>query len=132
MILNRRRSNDYNKMFFLFLTILLSGCSVFSTSDRVVPELKVMTHDSFEVSKSIIEQYESENEVKVVFIKSGDAGAMLNRAILTGAVPEADVLYGVDNTYLSRAIEAGIFEPYQSTAGNKGPCRRQNKHSLRF
>jgi thiamine transport system substrate-binding protein len=28
--------------------------------------------------------------------------------------PLADVLYGVDNTFLSRAVEAGIFESYES------------------
>jgi thiamine transport system substrate-binding protein len=99
----------------LFLIILLTGCSDPSTSTVVVPELKVITHDSFAVSESIIQQFETENRVKVIFIKSGDTGALLNRVILAGMTPEADVLYGVDNTYLSRAIEAGIFEPYQST-----------------
>jgi thiamine transport system substrate-binding protein len=100
---------------FLFLIILLTGCSDPSISTVVVPELKVMTHDSFAVSDSVIQQFETENRVKVIFIKSGDTGALLNRVILAGMTPEADVLYGVDNTYLSRAIEAGIFEPYQST-----------------
>jgi thiamine transport system substrate-binding protein len=100
----------------LFLVILLTGCSGSSTKTVVVPELKVMTHDSFAVSESIIQQFETDNGVKVVFIKSGDTGALLNRAILSGVTPEADMLYGVDNTYLSRAIEAGIFEPYQSAS----------------
>jgi thiamine transport system substrate-binding protein len=100
----------------LFLIILLTGCSDPSTSTVVVPELKVITHDSFAVSESIIQQFETENRVKVIFIKSGDTGALLNRVLLAGMTPEADVLYGVDNTYLSRAIEAGIFEPYQSAS----------------
>ena len=42
---------------------------------------------------------------------------MVNQAILTrmaGDEPLADVLYGVDNTFLSRALEADIFEPYRS------------------
>ncbi len=41
---------------------------------------------------------------------------MVNQAILTKSNPLADVLYGVDNTFLSRALDAGIFEPYQPAA----------------
>jgi len=80
-----------------------------------------MTHDSFAVSEPLIKQFEAENNVSVVFIKRGDTGELINSAILAGASPEADVLYGVDNTYLSRAIEAGIFEPYASTAIDRVP-----------
>jgi thiamine transport system substrate-binding protein len=50
----------------------------------------------------------------VVLLQSGDAGAALNKAILTKDAPLADVLYGTDNTFLSRALQADIFEAYQS------------------
>ncbi len=96
------------------LGVLLAGCTPAPTSEYPVVELRVMTHDSFAVSASIIQQFEEENGVTVRFLKSGDTGAMLNRAILTSASPEADVLYGIDNTYLSRAIEADLFVPYRS------------------
>jgi thiamine transport system substrate-binding protein len=49
-------------------------------------------------------------------LKSGDAGAALNKAILTKDAPLADVFYGVDNTFLSRALASGIYEPYASPA----------------
>ena len=97
------------------LGVLLSGCGPTPTSGNLVKELRVMTHDSFAVSASIIQQFEKENGITVSFIKSGDTGAMLNRAILTSSSPEADVLYGLDNTYLSRALEANLFVPYRST-----------------
>jgi thiamine transport system substrate-binding protein len=73
-----------------------------------------MTHDSFAVSKEVVLAFESANNVKIVFLPSGDAGAMLNKAILTKDAPLADVLFGVDNTFLSRALDAGIFESYES------------------
>jgi thiamine transport system substrate-binding protein len=76
--------------------------------------LTVMTHDSFAASEQVIADFEKENNVKLVFLKGGDAGAALNRAILSKDSPQADVFYGVDNTFLSRALEAGIFEPYNS------------------
>lgn len=99
----------------LFISLLLYGCTGLSRGNTPASELRVLTHDSFDASVSVIAQFENENKVKVVFIKSGDVGSLLNRAILTSSVPEADVLYGIDNTYLSRAIEAGIYEPYKHT-----------------
>ena len=76
--------------------------------------LAVMTHDSFAASEGVIAAFETANNVKLSFIKSGDAGAALNQAILSKDAPIADVFYGVDNTFLSRALEAGIFIPYAS------------------
>lgn len=76
--------------------------------------LNVMTHDSFAASQPLIAQFESLNNVKLNFIKSGDAGSLVNKAILLKNAPLADVLYGVDNTFLSRVLEAGIFSPYHS------------------
>ncbi len=76
--------------------------------------LVVMTHDSFEVSEKVMKQFEEANNVKVSILKSGDTGAALNKAILSKDAPLADVFYGVDNTFLSRALKAGIFEPYAS------------------
>jgi thiamine transport system substrate-binding protein len=78
--------------------------------------LTVMTHDSFSASQGVIAAFEQANNVKVSFIKSGDAGAALNKAILSKDAPLADVFYGVDNTFLSRAIQAGIYIPYNSPA----------------
>ena len=79
-------------------------------------ELVVMTHDAFAVSDEVKQEFEHENGVTVNVLMAGDAGAMVNKAILARDAPLADVLYGVDNTFLSRALDAGIFEPYQSPA----------------
>jgi thiamine transport system substrate-binding protein len=94
---------------FLLADALLSACS-----PRGLVTLTVMTHDSFAASESVIAAFEQANNVKVVFLKSGDAGAALNKAILSMDAPLADVFYGVDNTFLSRALDAGIFEIYLS------------------
>jgi thiamine transport system substrate-binding protein len=74
-----------------------------------------MTHDSFSISEEVVKSFEEANNAKVVFLQSGDAGAVLNKAILTKDAPLADLLFGVDNTFLSRALEADIFEPYESS-----------------
>jgi len=104
----------------MLLLLVLSACTPpVPTEAPELSELTVMTHDSFSVSEDVIAQFEQENQVKVVFLKSGDTGSVLNRAILSKNAPLADVLYGVDNTFLSRALEADIFEAYQSPTLSK-------------
>ena len=76
--------------------------------------LTVMTHDSFSISEEVIRAFEEANNAKVVFLQSGDTGSALNKAVLSKSAPLADLFYGVDNTVLSRALDADIFEPYNS------------------
>ena len=81
----------------------------------------MLTHDSFTISAEVLQQFEQANNVKVQFIKQGDAGQALTRAILTKDNPEADVFFGVDNTFMSRALEAGLFEAYQPVGWDEVP-----------
>lgn len=78
--------------------------------------LKVMTHDSFAASDRVLDAFQRETGAKLQILESGDAGALVNKAILAKDAPLADVLYGVDNSFLSRALDEGIFEPYQPAA----------------
>ena len=79
-----------------------------------LPLLTVMTHDSFAISENLIAEFETNHNVKISFIRSGDTGSALNQAILSKGNPLADVFYGLDNTFLTRALEEGIFESYNS------------------
>jgi len=105
------------------LTLLLSSFILLLTACAPQPtptqstgpqRLVVMTHDSFSVSEKVLEAFEEAHNAEVVLLQSGDAGAVLNKAVLTKDAPLADLLFGVDNTFLSRALEADIFEPYES------------------
>lgn len=80
--------------------------------------LVLMTHDAFALSDGIIEAFEAANGVDVELLTAGDAGEVVNKAILTKDAPLADVLYGVDNTFLSRALDAGVFDAYSSPAAS--------------
>jgi len=75
-------------------------------------ELRVMAYSSFDISETVIEAFEAEHNAKVLFLDAGDTGQMVSQAILSKENPQADVLYGVDNTFLSRALEGDIFEVY--------------------
>jgi len=96
---------------FLLLTgiLALGACA-----PKAPAELTVMTHDSFAVSEEVVQAFEQANNIKLTFLASGDTGAALNKAILTRDAPLADVFYGVDNTFLSRALDEDIFEAYTS------------------
>lgn len=95
----------------LALALALAGCG-----PRGPAVLTVMTHDSFAVSDAVVEAFEQQHGVEVRFLASGDTGTALNKAILAAGNPLADVFYGVDNTFLSRALESDLFEPYQAPA----------------
>ncbi|MEX2541253.1 MAG: thiamine ABC transporter substrate-binding protein [Trueperaceae bacterium] len=85
--------------------------------------LRVLTHDSFDLSSDVLDRFSQDTGVDVQILPAGDAGEVVSRAILTRARPIADVLFGVDNSLLTRALEANIFEPYRSPLLDKVPER---------
>ena len=74
-------------------------------------ELRVMVHSSFSLPKPVLASFEVKHGVKLSIVKGGDAGEMLNKLILTRAKPIADVVYGLDNTLVGKALAAGVLEP---------------------
>jgi thiamine transport system substrate-binding protein len=107
------------KYLFGLLVILLPWLSACSGAQGEVTSegsqiLNVMTHDSFAVSDEVLDIFQQENNVTLKFIQSGDTGTAVNSAVLAAGKPFADVFYGVDNTFLSRALGADLFEAYQS------------------
>lgn len=103
------------------LFLLLAACqpTTVTIPGNQPQTLTVMTHDSFSVSEELVRKFETDNNAILVFIQGGDTGSALNRLILTSVgspTPEADVFYGLDNTFLSRAIEQDLFEAFQPAA----------------
>ena len=95
---------------------LATPSSSSSGSTGAARTLTVLTYEAFALSDKVLQQFETDNNVNVKFIKESDAGPALARAILTKNSPEADVLFGVDNTLMGRALDAGILEQYRSGA----------------
>jgi thiamine transport system substrate-binding protein len=75
-----------------------------------------MTHDSFDASEEVVAAFQAACDCQIQFLRAGDAGLMLNQAILSKGNPLADVIFGIDNTFLSRALGEDILEPYASPA----------------
>lgn len=74
----------------------------------------LVSHDSFAASKSVLAEFTEETGYTVKVLRGGDAGAAVNQAILTKGHPRGDVFFGVDNTLLSRALDNGLFDPYEA------------------
>ena len=101
--------------------ICIMGCSNAPSQDPEPRIFTLMTHDSFSLSKPVMAAFEKAVGTPVKILKSGDAGEALNKAILSKNNPLADVFYGVDNTFLSRALKANLFEPYAPKGLDKIP-----------
>jgi thiamine transport system substrate-binding protein len=96
------------------LAFLLAACG--SPEQAGIPErLTLIAHDSFAygVSETTFATFTEETGIQVEVIAAGDAGALVNQAVLTKDNPLADVLFGVDDTFLSRAIEEGVFRTHE-------------------
>lgn len=78
--------------------------------------VRVVTHDSFNVSEGLIETFEAESGYTLELSAPGDAGSLVNQLILTKDSPLGDAAYGVDNSFASRAIGEDVFADYTSPA----------------
>ena len=90
------------------LALVAAACT--SSSNEVV----LLTHDSFALSEETLASFTEETGITIVVRFAGDVGTMINQAILTKDNPIADVMFGIDNTFLSRAIDNDIFAPYEA------------------
>lgn len=93
----------------LLAALILLGCATLA----IAQTLTVLVHDSFALSHEVFERFGTETGIEVRLLQGGDAGELINRSILARK-PLADVLYGVDNALLARALAVDLFEPYTS------------------
>lgn len=91
---------------------VFSGCAV--SKEQATKKLTLLAYDSFLPTEGIFDEFTKETGISVEVILGGDTGQLISKAILTSGNPEGDVLWGVDNTFLTRAIKGEIFAPYTS------------------
>ncbi len=103
------------------LAVALAACgddAAQTSSERVERAdevtLRLLTHDSFALSDGLLESFTEETGIRVELLQGGDAGTVVNQAILTKGAPQADVLFGIDSTFLSRALDEDLFVPYEA------------------
>ena len=69
-------------------------------SDTNPVTLTLLAYDSFTPTTSIFDDFTAQTGIKVNIALGGDAGELVTKAALTAGNPEADVLWGVDNTLI--------------------------------
>lgn len=103
-------------------TILLAATAALTISACSSDEpdsLRLLAYESFPDDPEgpiavALDEFAEETGIEVEVVIAGDTGTMVSAAALTAGNPEADVIWGIDNTFLSRAIDAEVFEPYEA------------------
>ena len=100
------------------VALITVACSGDEASESEHPDtLKLIAHDSFASAAAEIGAFDAftdDTGIAVEIIAAGDAGPLVNQAVLTKDNPLADVLFGVDDTFLSRALDEEIFISHKS------------------
>lgn len=107
------------------LSLALSACG--DTAAETPETLRLLAHDSFAdaVNDETFAAFTEETGIEVEVLAGGDAGSMVTQAVLTAGNPTADVLFGVDDTFLSRAIDGEIFTEHTSELIDTVPASLQ-------
>ncbi len=96
------------------LASALAGCGDDDGAAEGTVTLRLLTHDSFVVSDEVLQGFTERTGIEVELLQGGDAGTVVNQAILTKGAPQADVLFGIDSTLLTRGLEEDLFLPYEA------------------
>ncbi|HOA02169.1 MAG TPA: thiamine ABC transporter substrate-binding protein [Dermatophilaceae bacterium] len=124
------------------LTASLSACSLSSTTTATAPattsgtatasqvsspsstaaprcgavtEVLLVSHDSFGLSDELTAAFTKATGCTLKVLASGDAGELTNKLALTKASPIGDAVFGIDNTFASRAVTEGVLADYSPT-----------------
>jgi thiamine transport system substrate-binding protein len=101
------------------VTLSACGSSSDDSGSSGSKTVTLVSHDSWAVSKSVLADFEKKSGYRVKVLEDGDAGQAVNKAILTKDNPQGDVFFGVDNTLLSRALDNGLFQPYEAKGADR-------------
>ncbi|MGI5189388.1 thiamine ABC transporter substrate-binding protein [Promicromonospora sp. CA-289599] len=88
----------------------------------------LVTQDSFALSDGLLERFEKESGLTVEVNVVGDAGTLANELVSTKDAPLGDVVFGVDNTFMSRVTDEGVTEVnYLRQVGEADVCVNADK-----
>ena len=99
-----------------FLVVVASACTSStpnSSIDATPNEVTLLAYDAFTPQEGIFDAFTAATGAKVKVVTGGDSGVLISKAILTAGTPEGDVLWGLDNTLLSRAQKAELLTSYE-------------------
>ncbi|MEU0316982.1 thiamine ABC transporter substrate-binding protein, partial [Nocardioides sp. NPDC006273] len=99
--------------------LLLSACGGASDEPDAKPSsgsddksVVLLTHDSFTLPKEVLAEFTEKTGYTAEIRHAGDGGEMTTKIALDTGNPDGDAVFGVDNTFASRAIDQGALEAY--------------------
>jgi thiamine transport system substrate-binding protein len=98
---------------FVLVVTACSSQSSNTSTDATPNEVILLAYDAFTPQEGIFDAFTAATGAKVKVVTSGDTGTLISKAILTAGNPEGDVLWGLDNTLLSRAQKAELLTSYE-------------------
>ena len=96
------------------LALGLSGCGSSGSVSDDAQKLVLVTHDSFSLSEGVLAEFSKQTGYEVEVQAAGDGGELVNKLVLTKDSPLGDVVFGIDNTFASLAVNEGVLEDYAS------------------
>ena len=94
-----------------------TATSAASSSSAPPPhDVVVATHDSWAAPDDLMKSFDTTSGFSAKIETNGDAGELTNKLVLTKDSPIADAVYGIDNTFATRAVDAGVLQKYRSPA----------------
>lgn len=97
----------------LIVTATACSSSNSTQNDATPNEVILLAYDAFFPQEGIFDPFTAATGAKVKVITAGDTGTLVSKAILTAGKPEGDVMWGLDNTLLSRAQQADLLTSYE-------------------
>src|SRR3954454_18812286 len=96
--------------------VALAGCgsSDGGSSGAAGKTVTIATHDSWAMSKQVLADFTKQTGITVKIQPHGDAGELTNKLVLTKGHPLADGVFGIDNTFASRAVDEGVLATYDA------------------
>lgn len=79
-----------------------ASTSASASATTASKEVVLLSHDSFDFPKELLEQFEKESGYHVTINAVGDGGTLANQLVLTKEAPIGDAVYGLDNTVSGR------------------------------
>lgn len=119
---NRRRNSATARVGAFIATTLSIVAGACGDSETTAPtSLTLLAYDSFILPENAFDDFTAATGIDVRVALGGDAGDLVAKAVLTSGNPEGDVLWGVDNTLLARALDGDVFDPYVSPSPSTSP-----------
>jgi thiamine transport system substrate-binding protein len=106
--------------FIILLALLVMPLFAMAQSEEITNELTIYCYDSFAsdwgAGPTIAQNFEELYGIKVNLVAPGDGVTVLTKAIMEKDSPKADLIIGLDNNLLSRALKEDILTPYEPAA----------------